>query len=328
MTDDVYTTSQLELHTVSHCGCCPVSPSLSHQSAVALLRLLRVAPGGSPERIPTKLAKRDAQGGDGAPGPSAVRGLTVEQHIDHGWLIWTLKPLRAAERTNRIILAVHGGAYIQEIQNSHYRAYADIVRRSGATVQVPIYPLAPHGTAGTVVPVVADIMSKLVSEHGAAQVSILGDSAGAGLALAAVQELVRRGKTTPSQLVLISPWLDATLSDPRSRAIKDPMLNVDGLIAAGKLWAGDLDPADWRVSPLFGSMAGIPQTSVYAGTLDALVPDSYRLQDQATREGLKITFTIRPGLIHAWAGFTILPEYREAGPSIVRDLVGPSPIAR
>jgi triacylglycerol lipase len=239
-----------------------------------------------------------------------------------------LKPLRAAERTNRVILALHGGAYIQEIQNGHYAAYADLVRRSAATIHVPIYPLAPHGTAGTVVPVVADIMSDLVSQHGPEHVSVLGDSAGAGLALAAIQELVHRGTVTPSSLVLISPWLDATLSDPRSLTIKDPMLNVEGLIAAGKYWAGDLDPVDWRVSPLFGTMAGIPRTSVYAGTLDALAPDTYRLRDLAVQAGLDISFTIEPGLIHAWAGFTILPEYHQAAPSILRDLVGASPVAR
>lgn len=293
-----------------------------------MLRLLRVVQNGSPERMPAKLAQRDGHSGDRAPSPSAVRGLTVEQHINHGWMLWTLKPLRTAERTNHVVLAVHGGAYIQEIQNEHYRAYADLVRRSGATVQVPIYPLAPHGTAETVVPVMADIMSELVAKHGAERVSVLGDSAGGGLALAAVQELTRRDHITPSALVLISPWLDATMSDPRSLTIKDPMLNVDGLIAAGKLWAGDLTPTDWRVSPLFGSMERIPRTSIYAGTLDALIPDTYRMQDRATREGLDITFTIKPDLIHAWAGFTILPEYRQTAPSIVRDLVGASPITR
>jgi hypothetical protein len=64
----------------------PMKPSLRHQSVVALLRLMRVAQGGSAERMPAKLAKRDAHGGDGAPNPSSVRGSTVEQHIDHGWV--------------------------------------------------------------------------------------------------------------------------------------------------------------------------------------------------------------------------------------------------
>lgn len=89
-----------------------------------------------------------------------------------------------------------------------------------------------------------------------------------------MQELVRRDETTPSRRVPISPWLDVTVSDPRSRTINDPMLNVGGLVAAGGLWVGSLDPSDSRVSPLFGSLEGLPHTAVFAGTLDCLVPDN------------------------------------------------------
>lgn len=303
-------------------------PSLLHQVAVAALRLLRVRASGSAAKMPAKLAKRDARGGIGEPGAATVRGLTVEQDTEHGWPLWTLAARNVAERSGKIVLAIHGGGYIQEIQDSHYTAYADIVRRSGATIHVPIYPLAPHGTAGTVVPAMAELLAELVAKHGEENVGVLGDSAGAGLALATVQELVRRGATTPAHLVLISPWLDVTISDPRSRRINDPMLNVDGLVAAGKLWAGSLDPMDWRVSPLFGSLDGLPHTAVYAGTLDCLVPDALRLQDRARAENADMTFDIKDGLIHAWAGFTVLREYRSTAPQIVRDLVGSAPVER
>jgi triacylglycerol lipase len=64
--------------------------------------------------------------------------------------------------------------------------------------------VAPQGTAGTVVPVMADLISSEIDQHGAENVRVLGDSAGGGLALAAGQELVRRGDTVPSRLVLLS----------------------------------------------------------------------------------------------------------------------------
>ncbi len=58
---------------------------------------------------------------------------------------------------------------------------------------VPIYPLAPQGTAATVVPAMADLISSQIDQHGAENVSVYGDSSGGTIGLAAVQELVRRG---------------------------------------------------------------------------------------------------------------------------------------
>jgi triacylglycerol lipase len=74
-----------------------------------------------------------------------------------------------------------------------------IARQGAATVVVPIYPLAPHGTAGTVVPQMADLITSMIHEYGPHNVSIYGDSAGAGIALCAAQELVRRNATVPAR---------------------------------------------------------------------------------------------------------------------------------
>ena len=103
-----------------------------------------------------------------------------------------------------------------------------------------------------VVPQTADFIAQMIQSHGAENVSVIGDSAGGGLAVAAVQELVRRGSPTPARMVLLAPWLDVTMSDPRSRAIdpKDPLLDVPSLQDDDRKWAGNLYPADPLASPL------------------------------------------------------------------------------
>ena len=75
----------------------------------------------------------------------------------------------------------------------HWLNYAAMARDTGATVVVPLYPLAPQGTAATDVPAMADLISSQIDQHEAENVSVYVDSSGGGLALAAVQELVRRG---------------------------------------------------------------------------------------------------------------------------------------
>ena len=52
----------------------------------------------------------------------------------------------------------------------------------------------------------------------------LREPSGGGIALSAVQELVRRGDPVPSHMVLISPALDLTLGNPAIQSIDDPFL--------------------------------------------------------------------------------------------------------
>ena len=92
--------------------------------------------------------------------------------------------------------------------------------------------------------------------------------------------------------------------------------------AWGRLWAGDLDPADPRVSPLYGSLAGLPPTAVYSGSLDLLSPDVLRLRERALAEGADITFVLRKGLAHDWADrlALLLPEAAAVRPDIYQQL--------
>ena len=226
-------------------------------------------------------------------------GLNVQRSEFEGMPVWTLQSPTSS--SGKYVVGLHGGGYVLQPSLFHWLDYAAMARDTGATVVVPIYPLAPQGTAATVVPQIADLISAQIDQHGAENVSVYGDSAGGGLALAAVQELVRRGDPVPSHMVLISPALDVTLSDPASQTIDDPYLNASEVQAWGRLWAGDLDLADPRVSPLFGSLAGLPPTVVYSGSLDLLSPQVLRLRERALAEGADFTFVLRKGLIHDWA---------------------------
>src|SRR5262249_2675927 len=139
-------------------------------------------------------------------------GLTVQRSEFEGMPVWILQSPSAS--SDEYVVALHGGGYYAQPTFVHWLDYAGMVRDTGAPVVVPISPLPPQGTAATVVPQTADLLSALVDQHGAENVSVYGDSAGGGLALLAVQELVRRGASTPARMVLISPWLDVSMSDP------------------------------------------------------------------------------------------------------------------
>jgi triacylglycerol lipase len=251
----------------------------------------------------------------------STRALTVRHREFNGWDLCTLRP---DSPSGKHVLAIHGGALVCEATVLHWRDYAAIARQTAATVVVPRYPLAPHGTASTVVPQMADLISWMVGEQGPGNVSIYGDSAGGGIALCVAQELVRRNATVPARMVLLSPLLDATLSNPDIQFVNDPVLSVDVLKKNLALWAGDLELTDPLLSPLYGSLSGLPPTGIYAGSLEILCPDVVALQDKSlATPGAEFTFDLRNGEIHDWAMTSWLPEAGEVRSQIYHQLLGP-----
>lgn len=111
----------------------------------------------------------------------------------------------------------------------------------------------------------------------------------------------------PDSVLLFSPWLDVSVSDPANAALEhaDPFLSVFFLKAAGEALASGPSPVDTKdpgVSPIYGSLAGLPPVSVWSSTRDMLLPDSRRLRDRFAAEGVRSRFRFveREGLTHDW----------------------------
>jgi triacylglycerol lipase len=183
--------------------------------------------------------------------------------------------------------------------------------QTGATIEVPIYPLIQQGgTAGLVVPQMANFISSQVTQHGASNVSVIGDSAGGNLALAALEYNVAHGGLSPGSMVLLSPWLDLGMTNPNIGFVQDPLLPVGLAQQFGKQWAGGLSITNPMVSPLYGSLAGLPPTTVYTGNLDILSPDAIVLKQLAATAGANMNFVLANGQIHDWLILTLDgPQY-------------------
>jgi acetyl esterase/lipase len=259
---------------------------------------------------------------DGVPPFFLTPGLDVERSEFEGMKVWTLTPRKNA--TEKTVVALHGGAYVATASIFHWWTYADMARDTGATVIVPLQTLVPAGgTAASEVPRTANFISKVIEDRGADNVSVIGDSAGGGLALAAIQELARRNSRNPSRLVLMSPWLDVSMSDPRSLDIPDPLLDVTNPTKSGAEWAGEAGTADPQASPLFGSLEGLPPIYVYSSSLDLITVDTLRLRDRVLAEQVpNVEFRLRKNLIHDWFTFPFLPDAHEDRPGVYRDLLG------
>ena len=294
-------------------------PSFIHQVVVVALRVINavLSPFGG---ILSFTGLKVPIFADGVPPFFVTADLNVERDSIAGLPVYVLTPPAA---TGAAVVALHGGAYVAEASLFHWELYADLARKTGATVIVADYPLIGEagGTADIVVPQTAELISKVIATRGAENTYVLGDSAGGGLALAAVQLLVASGAATPRRMVLLAPWLDATVSDAASATVDDPLLNVPSLVRFGEQWAGELGPTHPWASPINGSLDGLPPITVFSGSLDLLSPQALRLRERALAEGADITFELRNGLMHAYPIFFFLPDALAERPAIYRALL-------
>ncbi len=249
-------------------------------------------------------------------------GINVRRTEFEGIPVVTMQS-RLSASPRLVIVAVPGGGYVVRPTVMHWALYTLMARRTGATVVVPVYPLATEGgTAGSVVPKIANLIADQIASHREGRVGVYGDSAGAGLALSAVQHLVTDDKPVPASLVLVSPFLDVTMSNPAIASVDDPVLDSAVLRESGLIWAGPLDATDPSVNPLHGSLEGLPPTYVYSGSLDVLYPDVLVLQQHARQQGAPMTFDLRKGRIHNWAMLPVTPDGRAVLPGILKQLAG------
>jgi epsilon-lactone hydrolase len=145
---------------------------------------------------------------------------------------------------------------------------------------------------------------------------LMGDSAGAGYALAVSQVLAAEGRRPGA--VLISPYGDALVSDPRTAECdaRDPYLATAGVRAVLTAWAGQDDPNRPEVSPLFGTFAGITRMLMFTGTSDTIHPQAHQIHDKAQTESVGSRLVVADGCVHVYPLMPI-PEARRAIEMIV-----------
>jgi monoterpene epsilon-lactone hydrolase len=201
------------------------------------------------------------------------------------------------------ILYIHGGSYLHEASAFHAALIDDLLPQIGATVDMPVYPLAPAHTFGEAYAQVLDVYTRLTEADPHRPIAIMGDSAGGGFALGLAEVLAATDLPQPCAIVLISPWLDLTLSNPAISAIDktDVILNRSSLAAAGLAWAGGTDPKDFRLSPINGTLTGLPPVTVVVGTHDILYPDVVRLDSLAEASGADVDVHVYRGGDHRFA---------------------------
>jgi len=239
-----------------------------------------------------------------------------------GWPRLEVSPASELDLEGCVIF-LHGGGWIKEMHPAHWRFLGKLAAVANVRCIVPIFPVAPRAGAVEVVPKVRELLREVIVTSHRTKVTVIGNSAGAGLALASTQTLRDAGHRLPERLILLSPLLDASLSHPQQLelAASDPLLAIPGLREAARLYAGDLGVEHPYVSPLRGEVEGLPPMTVFAGTRDLLYPDSIALAERAEAADVPVDLHLKLGQPHNYA-LLPTPEGREAFAMIAAVLRG------
>jgi len=205
-----------------------------------------------------------------------------------------------------IVLYIHGGAYVMEATDRHVIFCDLLASELNAKVYMPNYPLAPQATYKDAYELLDEVYAELLETN--LPIYIMGDSAGGGLALAYTEYIIGRGFEAPDKQVLISPWVDVSLSNSDIEALKevDLILDTYGAIEFGKLWAGDdSEVKNPLVSPLYGDMKNMPDTLMFVGTDEIVFPDDMLVYDKMVSNGVNVVVAKGNGFWHIFPTFPI-----------------------
>jgi acetyl esterase/lipase len=216
---------------------------------------------------------------------------------------------------------LHGGGYFACSARTH-RPFTTAFAQRGFRVYAPDYRLAPEN------PFPAGLNDAVAAWHavraamgGAIPQSIPmvigGDSAGGGLALAAMLKLRDEGAPLPAAAALFSPLTDL-VGIGESRRTNDrrcAMFYGSGLGRATEFYLADTggDPRDPLVSPLYADLRGLPPLLIQVGADETLRDDSTELATRARAAGVRVELTLWPVVPHVWQLFhPLVPEGRQS----------------
>jgi monoterpene epsilon-lactone hydrolase len=280
-----------------------------------VLRLTRRPVLASAERFGRRMQRPKRE----TPPPRRLRRRhQVTERAVEGFPVWTVRPQGGSGPT---AVYLHGGAYTAGIAPQHW-ALVGRLADAGVRVEVPLYGLAPPHTHRDAYPFLRRLWAELV-DRTPGELVLAGDSAGGGLALGLAQELIGDGDRGPDRLVLLSPWLDLTLSNPRLPEYerRDPWLARAGLHEAARAWAGGDDPTAPRLSPINGEPSGLPPTVLLVGTREIGHPDAVTFAEAAATAGVEIDLLVADGAVHVYP-LVPAPEGAEGMRSVVAAVTG------
>jgi monoterpene epsilon-lactone hydrolase len=226
-------------------------------------------------------------------------------------------------------LYIHGGAFVMGSPLSHRAITRQYALLTGGPVLSLDYRLMPEHTRQAGIDDCRNAYRWLLEnspdgKQPVETVFVSGDSAGGNLTLSLSSWIRDQGLRAPNGVIALSPATDATLASPsiksneRTDYMLGPALRKMNRIPRGLLkwvswFSARINPAEPRVSPVYGDLGGLPPTLVQASLGEMLLDDAVRYVNKARASGSPVELQAWPHMVHVWQIFVRdLPEAQQA----------------
>lgn len=240
------------------------------------------------------------------------RGVKIErvdQPVNGEWIL----PPNVSENKS-VVYYLHGGGYISGSAKTNRPITVPLARRLKRRIFALDYRLAPeHRFPAALEDAVAGyrwLVSLGIDPH---LISLAGDSAGGGLALALVMRLRDLEENLPACVVCLSPWTDMTGSGDSivANSERDPMFVAEDMERYARVYLGAQSPEDPLASPLHGDFAHLPPLLTHVGENECLLDDARQVHHKMLAAGRSSELRIFKGVPHGWQfGTPFVPEAR------------------
>ncbi len=248
----------------------------------------------NPDQTPQDVRERVEHWGDLTAEPGGVDYAEIE--VAGLPALWAV-PKGSAE--DRVVLSFHGGGFVSGSIYTHRKLFGHLAKAVGARALISDYRGTPvHSHPVPLEDTTAAYRWLLDQGIDARRVAAAGDSAGGGLDLSTMLRARELGLPTAAALMLMSPWVDMTVSADTYESNRETEAFFYQEVVAGlaAMFLAGGDPA----SPLYADLSGMPPMYIQVGGDETLQGESRQLEENARTAGVQVRLDVFPEQQHTF----------------------------
>ena len=272
--------------------------SKQSEAVKALWTSMTEAARANPDQSPEDVREAGDHWGDLTAEPGGIDYAEVEAAgLPALWAV----PKGSTE--DRVVLCFHGGGFISGSIYTHRKLFGHLAKAIGARALITDYRRTPvHSHPAPLEDTTAAYRWLLDQGIDAELVAVSGDSSGGGLAISTMLRARELGLPTAAALLLMSPWVDMTVSADTYQSNRDTDAFFYQEVVAGlaAMFLAGGDPKDPLASPVYADLSGMPPMYIQVGGDETLLGESRLLDENARGAGVEVRLDVFPEQQHTF----------------------------
>ena len=226
------------------------------------------------------------------------------------------------KNSDKLLIFIHGGAFISGPAQHHWDSAKKIAKQTNHTIWMCDYPKAPENKISKISDNIDSIYNVALEHFQSNKISFIGDSVGGTLIASLTQRLILKDIKLPKKIILVTPVMDASMSNPEIEKIDDidPMLSKIGILSAKKMCAENNDLKNVMISPLFGSFDKFPHTILFLAENDIMYPDGKLAEMKMKKANVNLEVIKGNNMPHIWPFLPVMKEAQISLNEIIRTI--------